>query len=177
MFELILMIVGAIATIAMFRAAFSLGNRIAVASETAAASLVFIASALPDHARERALAAMKRQADARQSEREVQSRDNRLLVKTAIVVVAAAALVFFIVAKASAQGLYMLNGRATPSVVVGADGAIFPVAPGPMFAGPSPVVLAPPLPWRAPPRYVVPPPYTRASPGGPPPPPCDCRAY
>jgi hypothetical protein len=34
----------------------------------------------------------------------------------------------------AAQGIYMLNGRATPSVIVGADGAIFPVVPGPRFA-------------------------------------------
>jgi hypothetical protein len=40
-------------------------------------------------------------------------------------------------AEADAQGIYMLNGRATPSVIVGANGAIFPVfpvLPGPRFA-------------------------------------------
>ena len=50
---------------------------------------------------------------------------------------------------ADAQGIYMLNGRATPSVIIGADGAVFPVVPGLQLAGPSPLILAPPLPWRA----------------------------
>ena len=47
---------------------------------------------------------------------------------------------------ADAQGLYMLNGRATPSVIIGADG-VFRVRA--RLAGPSPLILAPPLPWRA----------------------------
>ena len=42
---------------------------------------------------------------------------------------------------ADAQGLYMLNGRATPSVIIGADGRAWPVVPGPQYAG------APPHPW------------------------------
>jgi hypothetical protein len=41
----------------------------------------------------------------------------------------------------------MLNGRATPSVIVSPDGRGFPVIPGPQFAGPSPIFLAPPLPF------------------------------
>ena len=40
----------------------------------------------------------------------------------------------------------MLNGRATPSVIIGADGRVWPVVPGPQFAGPSPPILAPPHP-------------------------------
>ena len=47
---------------------------------------------------------------------------------------------------ADAQGLYMLNGRATPSVIIGADGRAWPVVPGPQYAGPSPLILAPPHP-------------------------------
>jgi hypothetical protein len=50
---------------------------------------------------------------------------------------------------ADAQGIYMLNGRATPSVIVGGAGEIYPVIPGPQFAGPSPMLLTPPLPLRA----------------------------
>jgi hypothetical protein len=50
---------------------------------------------------------------------------------------------------ARAQGIYMLNGRATPSVIAGPDGYVHPVIPGPQFAGPSPLLLAPPLPFRA----------------------------
>jgi len=90
--------------------------------------------------------------------------------------VAAIALLASVIA-ADAQGLYMLNGRATPSVIVGADGGIFPVIPGPQFAGPSPVILARPFPWRAPPRYAVPPPYAQRNPYAPPLPPCDCSPY
>jgi hypothetical protein len=48
---------------------------------------------------------------------------------------------------ADSQGLYMQNGRATPSVIVGGGGEIYPVIPGPQFAGPSPMLLAPPLPF------------------------------
>jgi hypothetical protein len=33
------------------------------------------------------------------------------------------------IVNAKAQGIYMLNGRATRSVIVGAYGAIFPVNP------------------------------------------------
>jgi hypothetical protein len=51
------------------------------------------------------------------------------------------------VTAADAQGIYMLNGRATPSVIVGGAGEIYPVIPGPQFAGPSPMLLAPPLPF------------------------------
>jgi hypothetical protein len=53
--------------------------------------------------------------------------------------------------------LYMQNGRATPTEIVGADGSVWPVIPGPHFAGPSPMVLAPPLgPWSAPPLAYAP---------------------
>ena len=46
--------------------------------------------------------------------------------------------------------ILMLNGRATPSVIIGADSRrLPPVMPGPQLAGPSPLILAPPLPWRA----------------------------
>jgi len=44
-----------------------------------------------------------------------------------------------------AQGIYMRNGRATPSVIVGGGGEVYPVLPGPQFAGPSPLRLAPPF--------------------------------
>ena len=47
---------------------------------------------------------------------------------------------------ADAQGLYLLNGRATPSVIIGADGRAWPLVPGPQYAGPSPLILAPPHP-------------------------------
>jgi hypothetical protein len=43
----------------------------------------------------------------------------------------------------------MRNGRATPSVIVGGGGEVYPVIPGPQFTGPSPVLLAPPLSFRA----------------------------
>jgi hypothetical protein len=37
---------------------------------------------------------------------------------------------------AQAQGIYMgRDGRAHAQVIVGADGAVFPVVPGPHFAG------------------------------------------
>jgi hypothetical protein len=56
---------------------------------------------------------------------------------------------------ADAQRLYMLNGRATPSVIMGADGRAWPVVPGPQYAGPSPLILAPPhpAPPEGPPIY------------------------
>ena len=66
---------------------------------------------------------------------------------------------------ADAQGLYMLNGRATPSVIIGAGGRAWPVVPGPQYAGPSPLILAPPHPappygppidGYAPPAYAPP---------------------
>ena len=66
---------------------------------------------------------------------------------------------------ADAQGLYLLNGRATPSVIIGADGRAWPVVPGPQYAGPSPLILAPPHPappygppidGYAPPAYAPP---------------------
>jgi hypothetical protein len=57
------------------------------------------------------------------------------------------ALALLALATTDAQGIYMLNGRATPSVIVGGGGEIYPVIPGPQFAGPSPVLLAPPVPW------------------------------
>jgi hypothetical protein len=53
---------------------------------------------------------------------------------------------------ADAQGMYMPNGRAMPSVIVGPGGEV-PVDPGPNFAGPSPI--APVVP---PPAYAPPPP-------------------
>jgi hypothetical protein len=86
-------------------------------------------------------------------------------------------LLFMSIQPSPAQGIYMLNGRATPSVIVGADGGIFPVIPNPCHGGPCPVILAPPLPWRAPPRFYVPPPYAQRNVYGPPPPPCDCSPY
>jgi hypothetical protein len=51
---------------------------------------------------------------------------------------------------ADAQDMYMLNGRATPSVIVGPGGEV-PVDPGPNFAGPSPIALVVPPPTYAPP--------------------------
>jgi hypothetical protein len=54
---------------------------------------------------------------------------------------------------ADAQGLYMLNGRATPSVIIGPDGRAWPVVPGPQYAGPSPLILAQPYPAPPPPAY------------------------
>jgi hypothetical protein len=51
---------------------------------------------------------------------------------------------------ADAQGIYMLNGRATPSVIVGPGGEV-PVDPGPRFAGPSPIAPVVPPPTYAPP--------------------------
>jgi|GraSoiStandDraft_39_1057311.scaffolds.fasta_scaffold307156_2 hypothetical protein len=33
----------------------------------------------------------------------------------------------------------------SPQVIVGAGGEIYPVIPGPQFAGPSPILLAPPF--------------------------------
>jgi hypothetical protein len=52
------------------------------------------------------------------------------------------------VTAADAQGLYMLNGRATPSVIVGGAGEVYPVIPTPFcYGGPCPVFLAPPVPW------------------------------
>jgi hypothetical protein len=60
---------------------------------------------------------------------------------------------------ASAQGIYMgRDGRAHPSVIVGADGGIFPVVPTFCYGGaPCPVILAPPLPFRHP-QFAPPPP-------------------
>jgi hypothetical protein len=81
---------------------------------------------------------------------------------------AIAGLIIFIVTSANAQGIYMLNGRATPSVIVGNGGAVFPVIPGPQFAGPSPLIIAPPLPWGAPPLAYAPP--DQPLPAPPPPP-------
>ena len=49
---------------------------------------------------------------------------------------------------ADAQGLYMLNGRATPSVIIGADGRAWPwPAPpyGPPIDGYAPPAYAPPV--------------------------------
>jgi hypothetical protein len=73
------------------------------------------------------------------------------------------ALVFLAsVTAADAQGLYMLNGRATPSVIVGGAGEVYPVIPNLCHGGPCPVLLAPPLPFRAwappplPPEYYAP---------------------
>ena len=52
---------------------------------------------------------------------------------------------------ADAQGLYMLNGRATPSVIIGADGRVWPwcrarrcrpFAPDPCAAAPSAALWA-----------------------------------
>jgi hypothetical protein len=56
---------------------------------------------------------------------------------------------------ADAQGTYILNGRATPSVIVGPGGEV-PVDPGPNFAGPSPIT--PHAPDVPPPTYAPPPP-------------------
>jgi hypothetical protein len=75
-------------------------------------------------------------------------------------------VIFMMIRPASAQGIYMLNGRATPQVIVGAEGSVWPVIPNPCYGGPCPVILAKPLPWRAPPRYAVPPPYALQPLGG-----------
>jgi hypothetical protein len=56
-----------------------------------------------------------------------------------------AAIVLLAATAAGGQGLYMANGRATPSVIVGADGRAWPVIPTPCHGEPCPVVLAPPL--------------------------------
>lgn len=57
----------------------------------------------------------------------------------------AALAVVALASTADAQGIYMANGRATPSVIVGADGKVWPVIPTPCQGEPCPVVLAPPL--------------------------------
>ena len=56
----------------------------------------------------------------------------------------AALAVVALASTADAQGIYMANGRATPSVIVGADGKVWPVIPTPCQGEPCPVVLAPP---------------------------------
>ena len=83
-----------------------------------------------------------------------------LAVATAIVI-----SVLFGARAANAQGIYMgRDGRAHPSIIVGADGGVFPVVPTfcPSGYGPCPVILAPPIlpPSYAPtePTYAVPPP-------------------
>jgi hypothetical protein len=78
-----------------------------------------------------------------------------------------AALVLASAVSADAQGIYMLNGRATPSVIVGSGGEVYPVVPGPHYDGPSPVLLAPPVGALPPPPPQLPPPVVFA----PPPPP------
>jgi hypothetical protein len=69
-------------------------------------------------------------------------------MKLTTTIIAALALLASATA-ADAQGLYMLNGRATPSVIVGGGGDVYPVIPNPCHGGPCPVFLAPPLPLRA----------------------------
>jgi hypothetical protein len=65
-------------------------------------------------------------------------------VKTLLTAVALLASV----TAADAQAIYMLNGRATPSVIGGGGGEVYPVIPTPFcHGGPCPVFLAPPLPW------------------------------
>jgi hypothetical protein len=84
-----------------------------------------------------------------------------------LILMTAICIVFFwifMALKPAHAFLYMQNGRATPTEIVGPDGSVWPVIPGPHFAGPSPMVLAPPLgPWAAPPLAYAPP--------APPPPP------
>jgi len=65
--------------------------------------------------------------------------------------VAAIVLISLLVLGSSAfgQGLIIVNGRATPQVIVGDDGCRWPVAPGPQYAGPSPVIMG--APWCPPP--------------------------
>jgi hypothetical protein len=58
------------------------------------------------------------------------------------------ALALFVSATAAdGQGIYMLNGRATPQVIVGGSGEVYPVIPNLCHGGPCPVLLAPPLPF------------------------------
>jgi YD repeat-containing protein len=79
---------------------------------------------------------------------------------------------------ADAQGIYMgRDGRAHAQVIVGADGAAFPVAPTfctPGF-GPCPVVLGPPIGPYGP--MVPPPPPTAYAPIAPPAEPQQTRIY
>ena len=58
---------------------------------------------------------------------------------------AAIAAAFLAATAAEGQGLQIENGRATPSVIVGADGVVWPVIPSPCYGGPCPVILAPPI--------------------------------
>jgi hypothetical protein len=69
--------------------------------------------------------------------------------------------------RAQAQGIYMgRDGRAHPQVIIGPDGAAFPVAPTfctPGF-GPCPVILGPPLGYAPPLAYAPTPPIAEAPP-------------
>jgi hypothetical protein len=54
------------------------------------------------------------------------------------------ALALFVSATAAdGQGIYMLNGRATPQVIVRGGGEVYPVIPNLCHGGPCPVLLAP----------------------------------
>src|SRR6516165_4490290 len=95
--------------------------------------------------------------------------DKTTLARLAVIAALALAIALIVGAifarSASAQGIYMgRDGRAHPSIIVGADGGVFPVVPTfcPSGYGPCPVILAPPIlpPSYAPtePTYAVPPP-------------------
>jgi hypothetical protein len=52
---------------------------------------------------------------------------------------------------AKAQGIFMGDdGRVHAQAIIGSGGEIFPVLRTPCYAGPCPVLLGPPLPWRHP---------------------------
>ena len=175
--SIILWIIGAIVTWSMISHGFAIANRIAAASEATAMSTSALYFALTPEAKERADVHLATQAKKKAEHNNAITAYKERRFFITIIVVGIMVMLFWSLGHAHAQGIYMLNGRATPSVIVGPDGGIWPVVPNPCYGGPCPVITPAPLPWRAPARLAVPPPYAVIPPYGPPVPPCDCRAY
>jgi hypothetical protein len=106
-------------------------TRIAVASENAAQSLVFICNALPDNARERAFAEAKRQIEEKRAAFEkahaVQARNNNVYAITFAVVVGVALLVVLTVRFATAAEqtrTYAPNGQSIGTAMPQGEGSV-----------------------------------------------------
>jgi hypothetical protein len=155
MIEIILAFIGAIIFWRLVAAGFSLGAKATAATERTAAILEAVLS--PEKLE--AVREFERRREEERAAADLAYRRKRAAV--AWIVIIGGLLLYAHAARA--QGIYMLNGRATPSVIVGADGGVFPVVPNAFCypgAGPCPVLLAPPIgrTYVGPPGYSPPPP-------------------
>jgi hypothetical protein len=154
--SIIITIIGVVCLWTLISRGFRLGERVTASSE-ATTQLLMLAA--PQEVRDKYVA--MKEAEAEKLRRRKQE-------KFWLGIVLAVIALFYLVSQSHAQGIYMgRDGRVHSQVIVGPDGAAFPVAPTfctPGF-GPCPVVLGAPLPPALPPA----PPPVEAAPPAPPP--------